>query len=125
MSTTPNKAEMQFHQGLRLQNLIEKSSYSITKITTKTGIAKSSLYDIFKRDELLPSKIRPILDLLNVSFFDFYGFTTNGFVVNEDQIPYGLREQVALLKEQVESLKKQLADKEEIIELLKQKTKSK
>ena len=112
-------AKKQAHQGSRLQNFIEKSPVTIVEILKQTGIAKSSLYDLFKKEELLQSKILPILELINIDADQFYG----KLELNDGETPYGLKVENELLKTEIELLKKQLADKEEIIELLKSKRK--
>ncbi len=68
---------MAFHQGLRLKKFIEKSDYKILDVVKKTGIANSSLFDIFKKEELSRSKILPILNLIGMTYEDFIGNATS------------------------------------------------
>ena len=116
MSKNYNPDEMQVNQGSRLKNYIEKSAFTIQEICDNANVPYSSLYDMFKRSELLPSKVRPVLRLLNVSFAEFYGFE------NPDETAAPPPDETTVLKRENELLRRQLVDKEEIIYLLKKQT---
>jgi len=108
----------QFHQGSRLKFRLEKSGYKIKEIIEKTGIARSSLHDMYKKPELLKSKIAPILEAAEIDIDDFYGIKEP---VAASQEMAGLRLQVESLKRETQLLNDQLKAKDEIIELLKAK----
>ena len=114
-------AEMQLHQGSKLKKIIEKSDFLIKDISENTEVAVSSLYDMFAKQEILPSKIRPILKLLGVTFYEFYGFYEQNNLLKDDPAPYGYKEQCEALQRENDLLKTKLADKDEIIALLKSK----
>jgi hypothetical protein len=63
---------MQQHQGLRLKKIIELSHLKIKDISELSGIPHSSLYDLYKKPEILRVKIEPILKVLGVDPVLFY-----------------------------------------------------
>jgi hypothetical protein len=106
---------MQFHQGLRLKNFIENSKFKVKDISEKSGVALSSLYDLYKKNEILKSRLEPILNAIEVDLDTFYGVKSD------------LKESKSVtesLKREIELLKQQLQAKDEIIDLLKNKTKT-
>ena len=105
-------AENLYHAGLRLKKFIDKSGFTITDIVTKTGIARSSLYDMFGKKELLFSRVEPILTVLAIDAETWTGYKS---IVSEPASPYGLQALVdsltrenELLRLQVENLNKEL-----------------
>jgi predicted transcriptional regulator len=68
---------MAFHQGSRLKKIIEKSDFNISQIVKKSGIANSSIYGMFEKEELVRSKILPILDVLKMTYEEFMGNATS------------------------------------------------
>jgi len=112
-----NDAEMQLHQGMRLKKIISESRYKVKEISELSEVPMSSLYDFFEKTELMPSRIRPILKLLNVSFSYFYSIKIYTNTAKPSDNTEGFVRE-ALQKEN-ELLRQQLADKEEIITLLK------
>ena len=64
---------MQFHHGLRLENLIKKSGQKITHVIKASGVSKGSVYKYFGLEELDKSKILPILKAIGVTYEDFMG----------------------------------------------------
>ena len=107
---------MQFHQGSRLKNLIEKSRITQKEISEKAKIAASSLNDLFKKDEILPSRIEKILEVINVSSDQFYKVRSNN--LNDDGGVDFLSEN-AQLRQIINLLKRQVDQQEEVITLLK------
>lgn len=105
------ESKTQFHQGLRLQNKIQKSPLKLKVISEKSGVPVSSVYDLYKKPELLRSKIKPILDVLEIDADTFYGFKTDE---SKD-----LLMEIERLKAEVLTLRRELELKEEIIQLLK------
>ena len=84
-------AENLYHAGLRLKKFIDKSGFTITDIVTKTGIARSSLYDMFaKMKERAPHEKLPEVQPIMADFikpdknlkFIWIGHST--FIVNLD-----------------------------------------
>lgn len=107
---------MQFHHGQRLKNFIDKSPLSIDIIVQESGVAKSSLYDMVKKEELLYSKIKPVLDIIKVSQERFYKLST-GNQVNDDG---GFGEDDNLqLHQIIKLLTKQVEQQAEMITILK------
>lgn len=97
---------MQVHQGLRLKKKVEISRFKVKQIVQKSGIAKSSLYDMYKKPELLRSKVEPVLNAINITADDFFASVEPASnVLNEPQEPYGQRAIIEMLKQEIEALK--------------------
>jgi AcrR family transcriptional regulator len=108
---------MQFHQGSRLKHLIEKSGMTVAEVSRILDVARTSLYNLFEKKELLRSQSEPILKIIQVDPESFYGHKKE----------VGELESVTIeaLKREIELLKEQLAAKDEIILLLKTKNSKK
>lgn len=111
----------QFHNGFRLKNKIEKSHLKLKIISEKSGIPLSSIYDMYKKPELLRSKIKPILDVIEVDIDQFYQTKQDAPKQLEES---GLKVENEALKREIALLKQNLEVKEEIIQLLKHKNQS-
>jgi hypothetical protein len=109
---------MQFHQGSKLKKIIDNSDLTIAQIVELSKVSKGTLYNFFDYEEITRKKIAPILEVLGVDINDFY---LSPSVVNEGNTAYGYKAMYEALLRENELLKKQLADKEEIISLLKSK----
>lgn len=81
---------------------------------SETKISNGSLYNMFNHDELKQKDILPILNLLKVSYEEFLGDTKIG-ECKEDNM------KMKMLEQEIQFLKKQLEDKDTIIQLLKEK----
>src|SRR5436853_4300136 len=103
---------MFFHHGSRLKKLIDKSPMQVSEISKKSGVALSSLYDIYKKEELTRSKIGPILKVLNIEPEDFFNGKTS---LEEPQPAYYA--EIEALKRENQLLREQVAQLKEIIEL--------
>lgn len=112
---------MQFHQGSKLKKIVETGSLTIAEILNKSGISRGTLYNFFDYEEITRKKIKPVLDALQVDIDSFYNSPN---VVKEDAAAYGLQATIDGLKREIELLKQQIETKDEIIELLKSKTKT-
>lgn len=112
---------MQFHQGSRLKNFVEKSYLSVKEIAEKSGIARSSLYDLYEKPEILPSKVGPILDVLNITQDRFYAkkLVPETSTLENDEIGFGVEN--VQLKKMISLLQLQVEQQTTIIELLKKK----
>lgn len=69
---------MRFHHGSRLKNLVSKTPKKLKDISQLSGVPLSSLHDMFKKEEILPKKIEPVLKVLEVSFEDFMQSKSGG-----------------------------------------------
>lgn len=111
-------ATIRHHQGFRLKKFIDTSDKTITDIVKEIGISRATLYNWFETDELLLSKIRPVLQVIGVSENDFIaGFNE----VNEPPANYGLQALVDQLRGENERLQQQVKQQQEMIEILKAK----
>ena len=106
---------MQFHQGFRLKHLVAKSGKGVKELATQAGISRTTIYDYYKKEELLRSTVAPVLAALNIDPDVFYGIKNE---VGEDVAAYKI-DTLAGLRREIELLKQQVAAKDEIIELLK------
>lgn len=114
---------MQLHQGMRLKKYVELSHLKVKDISEKSGVATSSLHDMYKKEELLWSKIEPILNVLGVSRADFYKEKEPmpQYMVNESNAIYGVNEIVKALQGENKALRDQITTLQEMVELLKRK----
>jgi len=113
------KAKTQQHSGSKLKKLIEKSGLTIKEILDKSGISRGTLYNFFDYEDIPRKKLLPLLEVLQVDADEFY-FVKN--YANDDGNTYGLKAENEALRRELELLKQQLEAKEEIIQLLKNKT---
>lgn len=102
--------QTQHHQGLRLKNLIEKSGKKTSQVALLSGVARSSIYKLFDKKELLTDEVKPILDVIEVSTISFYAdrqsvFNPEAYEALKSENA-ALREQINTLKEMIELLKK-------------------
>src|SRR4051812_18467684 len=108
---------MQSHHGSKLKKLIEKSGMTFVRVSEKSEVPLSSMYDMFKKEELTRKKIETILNALEISPDDF-------FIGNRGKEGEDLKvcmDKVQMLESQVEILRQTIEDKNQIIELLKKK----
>lgn len=117
-------AENSFHQGNRLKYLIEKSTLKQSEILSLTGTAKSSLYDLYKKESIDKMVLEKFCRVMNEDIRQFYPDLIS--TVSEPGPEY------RILREKVKTLEQMLKDKEviiirqdEIIEMLKQSKKHK
>lgn len=113
-------SETQYHQGSRLKKFVDKSEYTLKEISEKSDVPTSSIYDMFKKSELLPSKFLPLLKVMGVTMLEFEGKRSKG---EEVDIIQKMTLEIESLKRENELLKQQIASKDEIIQLLKLKRK--
>lgn len=109
---------MQFHQGSKLKKIIDNSELTIAQIVEQSKVSKGTLYNFFEYEEITRKKIAPILEVLGVDINSFY---LSPSIANDAPAAYGYKAMYESLLRENELLKKQLADKEEIIALLKSK----
>jgi hypothetical protein len=113
-------SERQFHQGMRLKKLIDNSHLLLTDIAEKTKMQRGSLYYMFDKEEILRSKILPILKVLEISPDDFYNQNS---LVEDPQAAFGIKAENEALKRENELLRAQVKQLNEIIDLMKRKKK--
>jgi FtsZ-binding cell division protein ZapB len=98
---------MPFHQGSRIKNLIEKSQYKISDIIKKSGIAHSSIFDLFKKEEIVRSKLLPILDILKITYEEFMGTSTSTEIEDLKKENATLKnENIQLLKDKIDLMQR-------------------
>lgn len=114
---------MQFHQGTRLKKFVELSHLKVKDISEKSGVAISSLHDLYKKPEVLWSRIEPILQVLNVTRDEFYKVSdpVAGRIFNEDQAPYGANEIISALQSENTALKEQIVTLKKMVTMLERK----
>lgn len=99
------------HQGSRLKKIVEKSHFTVDELATKAGIHRTTLYNYYDREEIPRAKLTTLAEIMGVKIDDFYSKDNMSEVeVQNEQ-----------LKKEIDYLKQQLVDKEEIIKLLKAK----
>ena len=113
--------ETQYHQGNRLKYFIEHSHLKLKEISEKSKIPLSSFYDLYKKDEILGSKLKAILDVLGVDEKIF--FDRNYTEVADPVAPYGLDTEINTLKRENELLRLTVETQKELIAILKAKHK--
>lgn len=111
---------MYFHHGQKLRKLVERSPKTIVQIVEQSGITRSSLYNFFDYEEIPRKKLTPVLAALEI---DMDAFLAGRFIAEEEQPAYTMPEVIEALRREIELLKQQIAAKDEIIALLKSKTK--
>lgn len=107
---------MQFHNGERLKKIIKNQPLTITEISKISEVASSSIYDLFKKPEVTPGRIRPILDVIGVSVEDFFH---NSSKIENRTGKGGLVLEIENLKRENELLREQIKQQKEMILLLK------
>lgn len=109
---------MQEHHGLKLKERVKRSSLMISEIVERSGVPVSSLYDMYKRPELLRSKVAPILKVLKIHPDDFFRSGSNLTVNDDGDTPSDTNTQLSQL---ITLFKKQVALQEEMLSLMKKK----
>ena len=107
---------MQFHEGMRLKNFIEKSHLEVKEIALKADIPRTTLYGMFEKKELLRSKVEIILAVLKVPVNKFYTLSND---LLEDDGGQDFLNENSQLRQIINLLKKQIEQNEEVIALLK------
>lgn len=106
---------MQFHNGMRLKKIIKNQTLTITEISKRSEVASSSIYDLFKKPEVTPGRIRPILEVIGISVEDFFYSSK----IENRTGKEGLVIEIENLKRQNELLREQITQQKEMILLLK------
>jgi transcriptional regulator with XRE-family HTH domain len=60
------------HLGIKIKNLVEKSSYSNKDFAEKLGKTEQALYDIFKKADINTSLLKKIAEILKVPVSSFF-----------------------------------------------------
>ena len=110
-----------YHHGNRLKFFVEKSSMTLVKISEKSNVPKSSFYDLYKKNEIIGSKLKAILDVLGVDEREF--FDRNYSEVSEPVAHYGLDSEIVTLRRENELLRLTVETQKQLIEILKDKKK--
>jgi len=116
-------AKTQFHQGVKLKKIVEKSGTTIKELLKKSGISRGTLYNFFEYEDIPRKKLSPLLEVLEVDPDVFYGFRKADDIesVSAEKDIDKLKLEVDSLKRERELLQQLLQDKEDIILLLKNK----
>ena len=97
---------MQFHHGSRLKKIVDNHKLTTQEISKKSGIASSSLYDMFKKEELLRKTVEPVLKVLEVAESDFFNSNSR---VDDPQAVYGMQLELEAMKRENQLLRDQVA----------------
>ena len=115
-------AEIRIHQGQKLKQLVENNKLKQSEILNLTGFAKSSLYEIYKKEDVPRATLEKLCNVLNEDIRQFFPELV--------RIGGDPGEDYEYLKQRVKSLEQIVHDKEmiihtqqELIDLLKQKNK--
>ena len=105
------------HHGEMLKRRIDRSSLTVKEILERSGVAKTSLYEMYEKPELLTSKILPILKVLKVHPEDFFRGKAESLVADD-----GVGNVTNMQLSQIINLcKKQIELQEEMVALMKRK----
>ena len=103
------------HQGAKLKYYVDRQKLTNEEIARLAGVSEATLYSYFNKEEINSIKLKKIAKVLNI---DYKEFEENETVVKEPEPSYTTK-LIEQLNKQIELLEQQVADKNEIIELLK------
>lgn len=110
------------HEGNRLEHLLSKSSKSLIDIAKQADVARQTLYNYFKLEDIPRKKLLTILDIAGIDKEDFFGSEE----INDPAAEYkSMKERVKTLEEMVRAKEVIIIQQSEMIELLKQQHKNK
>jgi transcriptional regulator with XRE-family HTH domain len=102
------------HQGTKLKFLIERSGKTKADVALLSGISDASLYTYMNSEEINSKKLKKICDVMGWELKLFYEDNKNLHTVTANY------SEIDALKREIELLKDTIANKDEIIKLLKQ-----
>jgi DNA-binding Xre family transcriptional regulator len=75
--THPRKTQLQpaadFHQGQRLDELIEEKGLNKTKLADRMGLSRRALYNLLDKSVFTPDQLKKICQVLEISPKEFLG----------------------------------------------------
>lgn len=103
------------HQGKIIKAAVDASKLRVHDIASLAGIPVSSLYDIFKKEDIPRKKLEKLCEVLGLDFEETY-FGTQITLDPEQQ--YVLKADFEALQKENEWLNKRISDLERIISLM-------
>jgi DNA-binding Xre family transcriptional regulator len=105
---------MPIHQGKKIKKAVDESKLRVMDIAAKAGIPISSLYDIFKKEDIPRKKLKKLCEVLELSLDEMY------FESQEISEPFQkvINPELLRLTAENELLKKRIEDLERIINLI-------
>lgn len=105
------------HIGQKIKKALEESKYSVTDFATKINKSRTVVYNIFERDTIDTGLLHKISKVLDHDFFSYYNENI-GWVAKDEQANYIKKNDLlAILNEELQACKKQLAELEKKYEL--------
>ncbi len=107
---------MPIHQGKKLKAAVDASKLKVKEISEKSGIAVSSMYDIFRKEDVPRRKLQKLCEALGIDFDEFYWPIA---LVDDDGKGYtNLATENERLRGETDYQKQRISDMEKIIMLL-------
>jgi hypothetical protein len=103
------------HQGKMLKAAVDNSKQRVLDIAGAAGIPVSSLYDLFKKEDVPRLKLKKLCDALDLVLSDFYYPTRK---VSEGYMGLDKQSDLDRLVAENELLRKRIEDLEKIISLI-------
>jgi predicted transcriptional regulator len=103
---------MPIHQGRMLKDAVDRSKLRIQDISKLSGIPVSSLYDIFKKEDVPRKKLYKLCEILELDSDDFYFAPNNA---DEGKMPIITPEAHEKIIGENEQLKGRIVELERII----------
>lgn len=124
---------MPIHIGKKIKEEVYRQRIPIITFAKKINRSRNVVYDIFERESVDTDLLNKIGKILNCDFFSMYSaqkeYTQEGvktFLLKEPGINYGkFAEDAALIQQQNQLLKNEIAYLKKIISLLEEKNKNK
>ena len=105
------------HIGQKIKKALNESKYSVTDFATKINKSRTVVYNIFERDTIDTGLLHKISKVLDHDFFSYYNENI-GWVAKDEQANYIKKNDLlAILNEELQACKKQLAELEKKYEL--------
>jgi hypothetical protein len=123
------------HIGQKIEELVRVKRFPIVEFARKINTTRNNVYNIFSRESIDTELLRKICEILEFDFFQFLSESNKLIsgemvlsLVKDPKSTYksggaksetNLKDMILLLQKENEQLKERLADKEEIIVLMK------
>ena len=106
------------HIGRRIKEVLERSSLSVTDFADSINKSRTVVYDIFGRPTIDTGLLMKISRVLEHDFFGYYNHDS-AWISKEDRAGYIRKHEVlAQMQEELQSLRKHVAELEKRCELL-------
>ncbi len=120
------------HIGQKIEEIVRTKRFPIVEFARKINTTRNNVYNIFSRESIDTELLRKIGDILEFDFFQLLSRVSNvsnGIMPDVMQVysvkyktkEIELKDMILLLQKENEQLKEHLADKDEIISLMKNK----